>query len=63
MSTHLVEMVVKWPVEVSESLQNLWGDVGMGSALGLSKAARSAAPLWLLQAGETFGLIEVEVFV
>ena len=35
----------------------------MGSALGLSEAARSAAPLGLLQAGETFGLVEVEVFV
>lgn len=61
--THLVEMAVKWPVKVSESLQNFWGDLGMGSTLGLSKATRSAAPLWFLQARETFGLIEVEVFV
>lgn len=56
-------MVVERPVELPEPLQNLWGDVGMGSALGLSQAARSAAPLRLLQAGEPFGLIEVEVFV
>lgn len=56
-------MVVEWPVELSEPLQNLRGDVGMGSTLGLSQAARSAAPLRLLQAGEPFGLIEVEVFV
>lgn len=63
LSTHLVEMVVEWPVEVSEPLKNLRGDLRMGSALGFSKTARSAAPLRLFQAGETFGLIEVEVFV
>lgn len=63
LSTHLVETVVEGPVEVSESLQDLGGDLGMGPALRLSKAARSAAPLWLLQAGKTFGLVEVEVFV
>lgn len=56
-------MVVEWPVELSEPLQNLRRDAGMGSALGLSQAARSAAALRLLQAGEAFGLIEVEVFV
>lgn len=63
MSTHLVEPVVERPVEVSESLQDLGGDLRMGSALGLPKAARSAAPLRLLQARKPFGLIEVEVFV
>ena len=63
LSTHLVESVVKGPVEVSEPLQDLGGDLWMGSAFRLSKAARSAAPLWLLQAGKTFGLVEVEVFV
>ena len=63
LSTHLVEKVVKWLVKVSQSQQNLWGDLGMGSAFRLPEAARSAAALRLLQAGETFGLIEVEVFV
>lgn len=61
--THLVEMVIKRPVEISESLQDLCGDLGMRSALRFSKAARSAAPLGLLQAGETFCLVEVEVLV
>lgn len=63
LSTHLVEPVVEGPVEVSKSLQDLGGDLGMGSAFRLSKAARSAAPLGFLQAGKTFGLVEVEVFV
>lgn len=62
-STHLVEMAVEWLVELPEPLENLLGDVGMGPPLGLPQAPRSAAPLRLLQAGETFGLIEVEVFV
>lgn len=62
-SAQLVEVVVEWPVELSEPVQNLWGDAGMGSALGLSQAARSAASLRLLQAREPFGLVEVEVFV
>lgn len=55
--------MVEGPVEVSKSLQDLGRDLGMGSALRLSKAARSATSLWLLQAGKTFGLVEVEVFV
>lgn len=63
MSTHLVEPVVEGPVEVSESLQDLRGNLRMGSALRFPKTARSAASFWLLQAGKTFGLVEVEVFI
>lgn len=55
--------MVEGPVEVSESLQYLRGDLGMRSAFRLSEAAGSAAPLWLLQAGKTFCLVEVEVLV
>lgn len=63
MATHLIEVVVERPVEVSEPLQDLGRDARVGSALGFPQAARSAAPLWLLQAGEPFGLVEVEVLV
>lgn len=60
---HLVELEVKGSVEVSEPEQNLSRYLRMRSALRLPQAARPAAALRLLQAGETFGLVEVEVFV
>lgn len=63
LSTHLVETVVEGSVEVPESLEDLRGDLGMRSAFRLSKTARPAAPLGLLQTGESFGLIEIEVLV
>lgn len=63
MASHLVELEIEGSVEVSESQQNLRWDLGMGPALGLPQAAWPAAPLRLLQAGETFGLVEVEVLV
>lgn len=56
-------MVVERPVEVSEPLQDLGGDARVWSALGFPQAARPAAPLGLLQAGEPFSLVEVEVLV
>ncbi|TNN54927.1 hypothetical protein EYF80_034872 [Liparis tanakae] len=44
-------------------MQDVRGDLWVGPALRLPQAPRPAAPLRLLQAGETFGLVEVEVLV
>lgn len=63
LSTHLVEELIVRSVEVSERLQDLSGNLGMRSAFRLPQTAWPAAALWLLQAWEAFGLIEVEVFV
>lgn len=63
MASHLVKLEIKRSVKISESEQNLRRYLRMGSALGLPQAAWPAAPLRLLQAGETFGLVEVEVLV
>lgn len=63
LSAHLVEELVVRSVEVSEPLQNLVGNVGMWSAFWLPQTSRPTAALWLFQAWEPFGLIEIEVFV
>jgi len=60
---HLVKLEIEGSVEVSEPMQDVRGDLGVGPALRLPQAPRPAAPLRLLQAGETFGLVEVEVLV
>lgn len=63
MACHLVKLHIKWPIELPEPEQHLWRDLWMRPSLRLPQTAWPAAPLRLLQAGETLGLIEVEVFV
>ena len=60
---HLVELAVEGPVEGPQALDHGLGHARVGPALGLAQAARPAAPLRLLEAGEALGGIEVEVLV
>ncbi len=52
-----------WPVEIPQSLHHLWVNGGMCPPFRLPQAVRFTATLWLLQAGEAFRFVEVEVFV
>lgn len=52
-----------WLVEVPQSLHHLWVDGGVCPPFGLPQAVRFAAALRLLQAGEAFCFVEVEVLV
>lgn len=60
---HLVEHIIKGLVELVQSADDIRLYFGVYPALGLAKAPRGAAVLRLLQAGEAFGLVEVEVLV
>lgn len=51
------------PVELPQFLHQLGVNGNMCPPLGLPQAVGLAAALWLLQAGETLCLIEVEVLV
>lgn len=63
LARHLVELVVEGPIEIPQALDQGLGHSGVGPTLGLAQAAGVAAPLGLLEAGEAFGGIEVEVLV
>lgn len=52
-----------WFVEIPQSLHHRRVDGGVHPPFGLPQAVRFTAALWLLQAGEAFCLVEVEVFV
>ena len=63
LSSNLVESQVEWPVKVPELLQYIQGDLGVGAPLGFPQAAWPITALWLFQAGEALGLVEIEVLV
>lgn len=63
LSSHLVEAPVVRPVEVPQPLHHLRVDVRVCPSLCLPQAVGLAAALWLLQAGEALGLVEVEMLV
>lgn len=63
MPSHLVELHVERPVEVSKSLHDLRVNVWMGSPFGFTQAMGFAAALCLFETREALGLVEVEVFV
>lgn len=60
---HLVEHHVKGLVEFMQSANDIGLYFGVSSALGLAKAPRGTAILWLLQAWESLGFIKIEMFV
>ena len=57
------EFDIKWPIKLLQLLYDLLFDLYVSPALGLAEAARLAAALRLLQTGEAFGSIKVEVLV
>lgn len=63
LACHLIEALVVRPVEVPQRLHHLWVDKSMRPPLCLPQAVRFTAALGLLQAGETFSFVEVEVLV
>ncbi len=63
MPSHLVELHVERPVEVSKSLHDLRVNVWMGPPFGFTQAMGLAAALGLFETREALGLVEVEVFV
>lgn len=63
MSHRLIELDVERPIKLLQLLDDLLLDLHVSPALGLAEAARLAAALRLLQAGEAFGTVKVEVLV
>lgn len=63
MSNSLIEFDIERPIKVSQLLNDLLVYLHVSPALRLAQAARLAAALRLLQAGEAFGSVEVEVLV
>lgn len=63
LACHLIEALVMRPVEVPQCLHHLWVDKSMHPPLCLPQAVRFTAALRLLQAGEAFSFVEVEVLV
>lgn len=63
LSCHLIEALVMRLVEVPECLNHRGADGGMRPPLRLAEAVRLAASLGLLEAGEAFCFVEVEVLV
>lgn len=61
--SHLIEALVMWPVEVPQHLHHLRVNVCVRPSLRLAQAVGFTAALWLLQAGEALGLVEVEMLV
>lgn len=62
-SHSFIEFDIKWPIKLLQLLYDLLVDLYMSPALGFAEAARLAAALRLLQTGETFGSIKIEVLV
>lgn len=63
LARHLIEALVVRPVEVPQSPHHLRVDGGVRPPFRLPQAVRLAAALRLLQAGEAFCFVEVEVLV
>lgn len=63
MSHSFIEFDIKWPIKLLQLLYDLPVDLYVSPALGFAEAARLAAALRLLQTGEAFGSIKVEVLV
>lgn len=63
LSDSFIEFDIKWPIKLLQLLYDLLFDLYVSSALGFAEAARLAAALRLLQTGEAFGSIKVEVLV
>lgn len=63
MSYHFIKLHIERPIKVTQLLDDLLVDLNMCPALGLAKAPRSAAALRLLQTGEAFRSVEIEVLV
>lgn len=62
-SYHFVKLHIERSIKVTQLLDDLLVDLHMCPALGLAKASRSAAALRLLQTGEAFRSVEIEVLV
>ena len=60
---HLIEALVMRLVEIPQFLHHLRVDGSVRPPFCLSQAMRFTAALWLLQAGEAFCFVEIEVFV
>lgn len=58
-----IEFDIKGPIKLLQLLYDLLFDLYVSPALGLPEAAGLAAALGLLQAGEAFGSVKVEVLV
>lgn len=63
LARHLIEAMVMWPVEVPESLHHLGVNESVCPPFCLPQAVRFAAALGLLQTGEAFCLVKVEMLV
>lgn len=63
MAGHVVELFVKWRVEVSQSLNHIWVDVWMRAAFSFAKAVRFGIAFRSLEAREALGGVKVKVFV
>lgn len=60
---HFIKPDVVRSVEVSQLLDGVSVDLHVSPALGLAQATRRGAALRLLQTGEAFGAVEIEVLV
>lgn len=63
LSRHLIEALVMWFVEIPQCLHHLRVDGRVRPPFCLPQAVRFTAALRLLQAGEAFRFVEVEVLV
>lgn len=63
MTGHVVELFVKWLVEVSQSLNHMWMDVWVCAAFSFAQAVRFAVALGSFEAREALGGVKVKVFV
>lgn len=63
MAGHVVELFVKWLVEVSQSLNHIRMDVRVRAAFSFAEAVRFAVALGSFEAGEALGGVKVKVFV
>lgn len=57
------EFDIKWPIKLLQLIYDLLFDLYVSPALGFAEAAWLARALRLLQTGEAFGSIKVEVLV
>lgn len=63
LARHLIKALVMWPVEVPEPPHHLRVNESVCPPFCLPQAVRFAAALGLLQAGEAFCLVKVEMLV
>lgn len=63
MAGHLVELFVKWLVEVLQSLNHIWINVWVRAAFSFAEAVRFAVAFRSFEAREALGRVKVKVFV